>query len=142
MLEGCESDSRPRNPPTCGRDPTARRSGTSPSRRPSPVVASAGEYHGASEKETTVKIGVLGSGDVAKTLASGFLKHGHDTMMGTREPAKLKEWATEHPKGRVGSFGEAAKYGEAIILAVKGSAAADVLRAAGAAILSGKLVID
>jgi 8-hydroxy-5-deazaflavin:NADPH oxidoreductase len=89
-----------------------------------------------------VKIGVLGSGDVAKTLASGFLKHGHETMMGTREPAKLKEWATEHPKGRVGTFGEAAKYGEAVILAVKGSAAADVLRAAGAMSLSGKLVID
>jgi len=29
-----------------------------------------------------MKIGVLGSGDVAKTLASGFLKHGHQTMMG------------------------------------------------------------
>ena len=36
-----------------------------------------------------MKVGVLGSGDVAKVLSGGFLKHGHDVMMGTREPAKL-----------------------------------------------------
>jgi 8-hydroxy-5-deazaflavin:NADPH oxidoreductase len=35
-----------------------------------------------------MKIGILGSGDVAKVLASGFLKHGHDVLMGTRSPAK------------------------------------------------------
>jgi len=54
--------------------------------------------------EDAMKVGVLGSGDVAKTLASGFLKHGHEVMMGTREPAKLKEWTGKNPKGRVGSF--------------------------------------
>ena len=32
-----------------------------------------------------MKVGVLGSGEVAKVLASGFLKHGHEVMMGTRE---------------------------------------------------------
>ena len=36
-----------------------------------------------------MKIGILGSGDVAKALASGSLKHGHDLMLGTRTPAKL-----------------------------------------------------
>ena len=39
-----------------------------------------------------MKVGILGSGDVAKVLAGGFLKHGHEVMMGTREPAKLAEW--------------------------------------------------
>jgi hypothetical protein len=39
-----------------------------------------------------MKVGVLGSGDVAKALAEGFIKHGHPVMMGTREPAKLAEW--------------------------------------------------
>jgi predicted dinucleotide-binding enzyme len=33
-----------------------------------------------------MKIGVIGSGDVAKVLASGFLKHGHDVVIGTRDP--------------------------------------------------------
>ena len=89
-----------------------------------------------------MKVGVLGSGDVAKTLASGFLRHGHDVMMGTREPAKLKEWAGKNPKGKVGSFADAAKTGELVVLAVKGTASAEALRAAGASNLSGKTVVD
>ncbi|HKB06871.1 MAG TPA: NAD(P)-binding domain-containing protein [Candidatus Polarisedimenticolia bacterium] len=89
-----------------------------------------------------MKVGVLGSGDVAKTLAGGFLKHGHDVMMGTREVAKLKEWAGRNPKGKIGGFSEAARFGEVVVLAVKGTAGADALRAAGASNLSGKTVID
>ena len=47
-----------------------------------------------------MKVGVLGSGDVAKVLAAGFLTHGHDVMIGTRTPAKLTDWAKDHPKSR------------------------------------------
>jgi 8-hydroxy-5-deazaflavin:NADPH oxidoreductase len=89
-----------------------------------------------------VKIGVLGSGDVAKVLASGFLKHGHATMVGTRDSAKLAKWASQNRSGRVGSFSETAAFGEVVVLAVKGTASADALRAAGAANLAGKPVID
>jgi uncharacterized protein YbjT (DUF2867 family) len=59
-----------------------------------------------------MKVGLLGSGEVAKTLASGFLKHGHDVTIGTRAPAKLAEWAKQNPKGRVGGFADTAKFGE------------------------------
>ena len=72
-----------------------------------------------------MKVGVIGSGDVAKTLAGGLLKHGHEVMMGTRAPVKLAEWAKENPKAAVGSFADAAQFGEMVILAVKGNAAAD-----------------
>jgi predicted dinucleotide-binding enzyme len=89
-----------------------------------------------------MKVGILGSGDVAKVLAGGFLKHGHEVLMGTRSPAKLADWATQNPKGRIGSFAEAAKFAELMVLAVKGTVAAEALRAAGAANLSGKPVID
>lgn len=89
-----------------------------------------------------MKIGILGSGDVAKVLAGGFLKHGHEVMMGTRTPAKLAEWKGQHAAGRVGSFGEAAKFGDLLVLAVKGMAATEALRAAGALNLAGKTVID
>ncbi|GAA0724842.1 NADPH-dependent F420 reductase [Dokdonella soli] len=89
-----------------------------------------------------MKIGVIGSGDVAKALASGFLKHGHDVVIGTRDPAKLKDWAAQNSKARVGSFGDAADYGEVVVLAVKGTIAADALRIAGAANLAGKPIID
>lgn len=89
-----------------------------------------------------MKIGVLGSGTVAQTLAGGFLKHGYEVMVGTRDAAKLAEWRGKNPKAHVGSFSETAAFGEALILAVKGTVAADVLRAAGSKNLNGKLVID
>lgn len=90
----------------------------------------------------TMKIGIIGSGVVATTLASGFLRHGHAVTIGTREPAKLADWAKANPPGRVGSFADAAKFGEVVVLAVKGSVAAEAVRAAGAANLMGKPVID
>ncbi len=89
-----------------------------------------------------MKVGMLGSGDVAKVLAGGFLRHGHDVMIGTRAPAKLTGWAKENPKGRVGTFADAATFGELVVLAVKGTAAQDALRAANPSNLAGKPVID
>ncbi len=89
-----------------------------------------------------MKVGVLGSGEVAKVLAAGFLKHGHEAMMGTRDTAKLADWLTKNPTGRVGSFADAAKFAELVVLAVKGTASADALRGAGAENLAGKPVID
>jgi len=91
-----------------------------------------------------MKIGILGSGDVAKALAGagGFLKHGHDVMLGTRTPAKLAEWAAKNPQGRIAGFADAARFAELVILAVKGTAAVDVLRLASAANFAGKPVID
>ena len=89
-----------------------------------------------------MKVGVLGSGDVAKVLGGGFLKHGHRVMMGTRESAKLADWAKSNPNGSIGSFTDAAQFADLVVLAVKGTAAANVLGAAGASNLAGKVVID
>jgi predicted dinucleotide-binding enzyme len=89
-----------------------------------------------------MKIGILGSGIVAQVLASGFLKKGHDVMMGTREPAKLAKWREQNPAGAVGRFEDAARFADVAVLAVKGTAALDALRAAGADHLAGKTVID
>jgi len=89
-----------------------------------------------------MKVGILGSGDVAKALAAGFSKYGHDVTLGSRTPAKLAGWTSEHERCRAGTFAEAAQAGEVVVLAVKGSVAADALRAAGPANLAGKPVID
>ena len=89
-----------------------------------------------------MKIGVLGSGTVGQTLAGGFLKHDYEVMIGTRDAAKLAEWRGKNPGAHVGSFSDAASFGDAVVLAVKGDVAAQVLRAAGGANLAGKLVID
>jgi 8-hydroxy-5-deazaflavin:NADPH oxidoreductase len=89
-----------------------------------------------------MKIGVLGSGDVGRVLAGGFLKHGNDVVLGTRAQDKLGDWAAQHRKARIDSFANAAKFGELVVLAVKGTAAADALRLAGTANLAGKVVMD
>src|SRR5437867_558622 len=89
-----------------------------------------------------MKIGILGSGDVAKSLAAGFLAHGHEPMLGTRDRGKLEGWVAQNPKGAVGSFADAARFGELLVLAVKGTVAAEALRAAGIINLAGKPVID
>jgi predicted dinucleotide-binding enzyme len=89
-----------------------------------------------------MKIGVLGSGDVAKALAAGFLKYGHEVVMGTRDQAKLADWLAGQRGARAGSFAEAARFGELVVLAVKGTVALEALRAAGAANLAGKPIID
>jgi predicted dinucleotide-binding enzyme len=93
-------------------------------------------------QERQMKIGILGSGVVAQTLGAGFLKHGHEVALGTRDPAKLSEWAAAHPKAEVGSFAMAASFGEVLALAVGGEVALDALKLAGAGALDGKVVID
>jgi len=45
-----------------------------------------------------MKVGILGTGIVAKALAAGFLKHGYDVMLGTRDPSKLGDWMEQHKK--------------------------------------------
>ena len=89
-----------------------------------------------------MKIGIIGSGDVAKALAAGFLKHGHEVTLGTRETGKLSDFARANSKAKIGSVAEAAKFGEVVVLAVKGTAASKALESAGAANLAGKTVID
>ena len=88
-----------------------------------------------------MKVGVLGSGNVAKTLAGGLLKHDHSVKVGSRNPAKLANWAAEGGSS-VGTFAEAAEFGELVVLAVKGNAAAEALTLAGAKNLARKTVID
>lgn len=89
-----------------------------------------------------MKIGVLGSGDVAKTLAAGFLANGDSVMLGTRTAPRLAEWARQHAAVQIGTFADSAKFGEVITLAVKGIAAQAALRAAGTMNLAGKTIID
>ena len=90
-----------------------------------------------------MKIGILGSGDVAKSLGRGFLKEGHEVMLGSREPAKLAAWVRESGKGTsCGRFSETAAFGELVALAVQGTRSVDAIRAAGVDHFKGKVVLD
>ena len=89
-----------------------------------------------------MRIGVLGSGAVGTTLAGGFLAHGHEVTIGSREPEKLRDWARRNPGAHTGTPEQTAKFAEVGVLAVKGTAAAAMVRAAGPANLAGKPLID
>jgi predicted dinucleotide-binding enzyme len=93
-------------------------------------------------QEVAMKVGVLGSGEVAKVLAAGFLRHGHDVMMGTRTTSKLADWAQQNPGAKAGGFADAAQFADLVVLAVKGTVAQEALRAARAPNLAGKPVVD
>ncbi len=88
------------------------------------------------------KIGILGSGVVAQTLGSGFVKHGYRVMLGTRDPRKLEKWQTANgERGTVGSVSDASEFGELLVLAVKGTAAMAALQSIGGD-LAGKTIMD
>jgi 8-hydroxy-5-deazaflavin:NADPH oxidoreductase len=91
-----------------------------------------------------MKVGVLGSGVVGQTLAAGFLKHGHQVVVGTRDPAdeKLKSWQAKTVGVKVAAFSEAAQFGELLVVSVLASAIDDVVRLAGLPNFGGKTVID
>jgi len=89
------------------------------------------------------KIGIIGSGIVGQTLASGFIKQGYEVMIGTGNAAKLADWKTyAGEKANTGTFADAAAFGELVVLAVKGTAAEEAIMRAGGSTLSGKTVID
>jgi predicted dinucleotide-binding enzyme len=89
------------------------------------------------------KIGVIGSGVVGQTLADGLLKHGYAVMRGSRDPQKLAQWkAKAGAHAQTGTFEETARFGAIVILAVKGAAAEEAVRAARPEALAGKVVID
>jgi hypothetical protein len=89
------------------------------------------------------RIGIVGSGIVGQTLANGFVKHGYDVMIATNTASKREELNSKtNGKAKIGSFEDAAKFGEVVVLATKGAAAEAALKAAGMANLTGKTVID
>lgn len=89
------------------------------------------------------RVGVIGSGAVGQVLAGGFVKHGFETMAGSRDAAKLKEWAAKAGSlAKAGTVQEAARFGDIVVLAVKGTGAEEAVRLAGPETLAGKIVID
>lgn len=86
------------------------------------------------------KIGIIGSGPVAKSLGSGLRKHGYDVKISSRDLGKQQQIEQETGVQTV-TFEEAASFGDIIIFAVKGTASEQVVSSL-ANQLSGKIVID
>jgi predicted dinucleotide-binding enzyme len=103
-----------------------------------------------------MKIGILGTGMVGQTLASALAGKGHSVMIGTRDPeatldrekgtgankTTFREWQKSNPGVELGTFADAARFGEAIVNATSGSAALQALEGAGADAIGDKIVLE
>jgi predicted dinucleotide-binding enzyme len=92
-----------------------------------------------------MRVGIIGSGDVGRALGRGFAAKGHDVMIGSRTPSSepLSAWKAESGGRRsTGTFAQAARHGEVLVLAVHGVAAEAAIDLAGPSNLAGKLLID
>ncbi len=92
-----------------------------------------------------MRVGILGTGDVGRSLAAGFMKNGHDVKLGTRDPKSehVLAWLkTAGPKASAGTFGEAARFGELVVLATKWTGTENAIKLAKPENLAGKVVVD
>ncbi len=92
-----------------------------------------------------MKHAVLGTGTVGQTIATKLVSRGHEVRMGARDAAneKAAAWAKgAGAKASHGTFSDAAAFGEVIWNCTKGEGSLEALRAAGAANLRGKPLLD
>ena len=92
-----------------------------------------------------MKVGIIGSGDAGRALGRGFVAHGHEAMVGSRDPSqeRVVAWVAEAGAGAsAGSFAEAAEFGEVAVLATGWEGTENAIRLAGPERLAGKVVID
>ena len=103
-----------------------------------------------------MKIAVLGTGPVGRTLAVRFAALGHEVVLGTRDVTEtlartepdawgsppLSVWLDAHPQVTMGSFSQAAAHGELVVNATNGAGSVAALAQAGSDNLAGKVLID
>jgi len=107
-------------------------------------------------REMHMKLGILGTGAVGKTLAARLNGMGHEVMVGTRDAGDtmsrtdpgqfgnppFSAWRREHPEVELGTFDEAAAHGEMVVNATAGAVSLEALDLAGEENLNGKVLVD
>ncbi len=94
---------------------------------------------------TPTKVGILGTGDVGRALGTGFASRGHEVKMGSRDAKneKAQKWVAETgPRASAGTFADAAKFADIVVLATSWTGTKSALDLAGPENLAGKVVID
>jgi len=103
-----------------------------------------------------MRIGILGTGGVGRTLAGALSERGHDVVMGSRDPeaalastdvnqqtdTTLSGWHDSNAAVRVATFAEASAHGEVLMLATAGDGSLAATAAAGDDLIDGKVLID
>lgn len=89
------------------------------------------------------KVGILGTGEVGRSLARGFISRGYSVMLGSRDADsdKVRDLACD-TGARTGTFEDAAIFGDIVVLSTLWSGTENALRLAGTKNLAGKIVID
>lgn len=91
-----------------------------------------------------MKIGIIGSGIVGQVLAKAFKSEGHDVMLGTRNTSKeeVVKFKNENQSITIGTFKDAASFGDTLVLATGGLVVEEAIKLAGVEKFSNKVVID
>jgi 8-hydroxy-5-deazaflavin:NADPH oxidoreductase len=101
-----------------------------------------------------MKVGILGTGDVGKTLGAVLVRRGHDVMLGTRDVRRkmderaaqgaesYRSWSGKNKKVRLGTFAEAAAHGDLLMNATAGHASLEALGTVRPADFREKILID
>jgi len=102
------------------------------------------------------RIAIMGTGSVGQAFASKFITLGYEVMLGTRNVSEklastakdaygnppLSEWHSINKAVKLGTFAEAAIFGEIILNATMGVKSIAALSLAGTKNLNGKILID
>ncbi|MEM8662140.1 MAG: NAD(P)-binding domain-containing protein [Pseudomonadota bacterium] len=83
-----------------------------------------------------MKIGIIGAGDVAKTLGKAWQQAGHKVMISSRHPEN-----TEAIQLRIGTAEDSARFGDVIVLAVNYASLESAIQSIRPHVVD-KLVID
>ncbi|GER92185.1 hypothetical protein KDW_63470 [Dictyobacter vulcani] len=103
-----------------------------------------------------MKFGVIGTGIVGRTLAAKLAELNHEVMVGTRDVAttlarteldgygnpSFSTWQQQHTQIQLGTFAQAAAFGEIVLNATSGGSSLEALKLAGNAAFNGKILID
>jgi len=101
-----------------------------------------------------MRYAILGTGSVGRTIAAKLSELGHEAT--TRDVAAtlaraetdrmgnppFSQWQAGHPAVELATFADATQNAQAVVCALNGLGTLEALRAAGAANLAGKLLID
>lgn len=88
-----------------------------------------------------MKIGIIGTGNMGRTLGLRWARTGHHVLFGSRDLGKARAIAELSPgSSEAGGFDDAAAFGEVVLYTVRNLFPSSILRRPQA--LSGKTVID
>ena len=106
------------------------------------TAAATGAAGAARAAEAPLKIGIIGAGHIGGTLASLWVKAGHEVLVSSRHPDQLKGLVSSlGARGRAGTPREAALFGDVVLISVPYAALPQIGRDLRTE-LSGKIVLD